>query len=105
MGVYVWGRYRDRLLDFFYRRGEFDELGYETEGHPVELKGEEDQRETVFNTRNYLPGRAGAGIHSRGHDEEDYSLGRERAQPHRTRPAIAHTGDGTKSGAAWAHRS
>ncbi|QSA95713.1 cell division protein ZipA C-terminal FtsZ-binding domain-containing protein [Methylococcus sp. EFPC2] len=28
-GVYVWGRYKDKLLDFLHRRGEFDELGYD----------------------------------------------------------------------------
>lgn len=28
-GVYVWGRYKQRLLDFVHRRGEFDELGIE----------------------------------------------------------------------------
>jgi len=27
-GVYIWGRYRDTLLDFINRRGDFDELDY-----------------------------------------------------------------------------
>lgn len=28
VGVYVWGRYQQKVLDFLNRRGEFDELGY-----------------------------------------------------------------------------
>jgi cell division protein ZipA len=35
-GVYVWGRYKDKLLDFLHRRGEYDELAYDEEESPDE---------------------------------------------------------------------
>jgi cell division protein ZipA len=39
LAVYLWGRYRDRILDFVNRRGEFDELEYEEDGaEPSELE-------------------------------------------------------------------
>lgn len=28
-GIYIWGRHRQKLLDFLQRRGEYDELGYD----------------------------------------------------------------------------
>lgn len=39
-GVYVWGRYKEKLLDFLYRRGEFDELGYEEEEDEIPPESE-----------------------------------------------------------------
>ena len=97
VGVYVWGRYKEKLLDFFYRRGEFDELGYETEGNPVELEGKEELRETVFDTRSALADEPEPEIIPEENDEEDYSLGREAAHPHRPRPSMAHTSETPKA--------
>lgn len=97
MGVYVWGRYKERLLDFFYRRGEFDELGYEAEGNPAELDQSFSPREPVFDTRNELDDEPAPLVIPEVNDEEDYSLGREAAQPHRSQPAMARAGESAKA--------
>ena len=54
-GVYVWGKYKEQLLDWLNRRGEFDEMGYqdEEEGMPASLV---DEDETEFlDTQSFLP--------------------------------------------------
>jgi cell division protein ZipA len=42
VGVYVWGRYQQRILDFIHRRGEFDELGYAEGGEESVSESEQD---------------------------------------------------------------
>lgn len=45
-GVYVWGRYKEKLLDFLNRRGEYDELDYgDEESNAMTPEDEEDEFE------------------------------------------------------------
>jgi cell division protein ZipA len=34
-GIYVWGRHKQKLMDFLQRRGEYDELGYDQDAAPA----------------------------------------------------------------------
>ena len=53
-GVYVWGKYKERLLDWLNRRGEFDELGYgEDEESPAAPVYEDD--EELLDPQSFVP--------------------------------------------------
>lgn len=46
-GIYVWGRYKQKLLDFLHRRGEFDEFGAEEPPESASASGEEESFESL----------------------------------------------------------
>jgi cell division protein ZipA len=54
-GVYVWGRHKQKVLDFLQRRGEYDELGYalsaDESSESAAAQPEED--EDTFDSLNY----------------------------------------------------
>ena len=57
--VYIWGRYKSRLMDFINRRGDFDELDY-GDYAPVE-----EEHESVFEGLNFSARESEAAIVSR----------------------------------------
>jgi cell division protein ZipA len=78
-GVYVWGRYQQRMLDFLNRRGEFDELGYaegDEEAHGAALEPEEDEQPAArLNPQAYsAPAAASTNILVEELDDEDFAF-------------------------------
>jgi len=50
VGIYIWGRYKEKLIDFLQRRGEYDELGFDPsadEASPAYQEPEEDEYENL----------------------------------------------------------
>lgn len=73
-GIYVWGRYRDRLMDFFRRGGEFDQLAFD-DALPGDAANEEEPEFAAHDRA--APLRCGSG--TTPDDDGDFGASGERA--------------------------
>lgn len=77
-GVYIWGRYKEQLLDFLNREGEFDELEFDEQFGETSA-GPDDFEITVLDrSAKKAPEPQ---VLAEGDDEEDFGLGHETAAP------------------------
>ncbi len=68
-GIYVWGRHKQKLMDFLHRRGEYDELGYDpAQGYAAARAPAEDPEDDEYESLGF-----------KGRKQEP---GTERVEPH-----------------------
>jgi len=79
-GVYIWGRYKEQLLDFLNRRGEFDELDFGQE--PDALGGPDDFEIRVLDRTHTPPKTPQSPVFSEeDEDEDNFGLAQEALEP------------------------
>lgn len=79
-GVYIWGRYKEQLLDFLNRRGEFDELDFEAEAEAT--SGPDDWEIRVLDRTHPVKSPEQSPVFDDDYDEEDdFGVGQETSEP------------------------
>lgn len=96
-GVYVWGRYKEQLLDFLNRRGEFDELEFDTEADVA--PGPDDWEIRVLDRTQTVKRPEQSPVFTDDDDEDD--SGMEQAIPEPAAPSPRETSKTAALGAPF----